>query len=201
MTGPKSPSPRDGQVVSEEGDTRRRLLDAAIEIASTEGLDKVTYRSVARKVGLSHSLVRFYFGTGDAMRGEALETWAKMDIDDSQIRATTIEEFGAEIMQLMTGDRARAMLQFDYLLRSVDGTYPIESMQRVYDLYIGGVSQTLADLEINDPQGATAALVFAAIDGLILQHAVYGSDERTEQSMDQLRRILRLLRSAGPGET
>ncbi|MGP4029877.1 TetR family transcriptional regulator [Actinomadura sp. 3N407] len=53
--------------------TRNALLDAVIQIAGAKGIEKVTYRSVAAEAGLSHSLVRFYFGSGDAMLTEALE--------------------------------------------------------------------------------------------------------------------------------
>jgi AcrR family transcriptional regulator len=177
--------------------TRRRLLDAAIHIASTQGLDKVTYRSVGTQAGLSHSLVRFYFGTGDAMVTQALERAAQLDVAQSQIRSESIQEFGAELLRLMAEERNRVMLQYDYLLRALRGRVPIERLVSLYDFYIGEVAATLEQVGIEDADGSTAGLVLAALDGLILQHAVYGSEEHTEAVLDKLRDVLRLLRPPG----
>ena len=43
---------------------------------------------------------------------------------------------------------------------------------------------------IDDPDGRVAALVFAALDGLALQHLIYREDARTEHVLDALREIL-----------
>ncbi|WP_448617029.1 hypothetical protein [Modestobacter sp. URMC 112] len=44
-----------------------------------------------------------------------------------------------------------------------------------------------------DPNGAISRLVFAALDGLVLQHSIYRSVERTEAVLDRLCDVLRLL--------
>jgi AcrR family transcriptional regulator len=186
----------DASSIAEGGDpaTRIRLLDAAIHIASTQGLDKVTYRSVAAQAGLSHSLVRFYFGTGEAMITQALERAAQLDIDEAKIVSESVEEFGRDFLAVLEGERQRGMLQFDYLLRAVRGGLPVERVTGLYDVYIGGVSKTLDKVGIDDPTGAIAGLVLAAVDGMLLQHAIYNDVERTERLVEQLREVLRLLR-------
>ncbi|GAC50749.1 TetR/AcrR family transcriptional regulator [Gordonia aichiensis] len=183
----------------EAPDTRTRLLDAAIHIASTQGLDKVTYRSVATQAGLSHSLVRFYFGSGEAMITAALERAAQLDVEESHIRAATIEEFGVDLLDVMGGERNRGMLQYDYLLRAVRRGVPLDRLVTLYDFYIGQVAGTLDDLDIDDPDGSIAAMILGAVDGLIMQHAIYESDERTERTLDRIRDLLRLLKNSSSG--
>jgi AcrR family transcriptional regulator len=179
-------------------ETRVRLLDSAIHIASTQGLDKVTYRSVGARAGLSHSLVRFYFGTGDSMRTQALERAAQLDAEESHIRADSIEDFGRDFLTVMAGERNRGMLQYDYLIRAVRGGVPVDRVVALYDFYIDEVAGTLDSVGVDDPDGSTAAFVLAAVDGLVLQHAIYDSDERTERILEKIRQVLRLLREARP---
>ncbi|MFT4287522.1 TetR/AcrR family transcriptional regulator [Nocardioides sp.] len=174
-------------------DTRARLLDAAIHIASTSGLDKVTYRSVAAQAGLSHSLVRFYFGTGDAMIAEALERAAHLDVEESHLGGETLEEFLRDFLPVMGSERNRGMLQYDYLLRAVRGGVPVERVTAIYDFYISEVARTLRALDVPDPDGSIAAVVLAAVDGTILQHAIYGSGDRTERMLERIRDLIRLL--------
>ncbi|NDK91160.1 TetR/AcrR family transcriptional regulator [Gordonia desulfuricans] len=185
-----------------EGDpeTRRRLLDAAIHIASTDGLGKVTYRSVAAHAGLSHSLVRFYFGSKEAMVSEALERAAHLDADESQLRADSIDDFNRDFVTVMSGERNRGMLQYDYLLRAVRGGVPLERLVAVYDIYIGQVSATLEEIGVTDDDGSLAALVLAAVDGLVMQHAIYVSDDRSERILERLREVLRVLQSHGAAD-
>ncbi|TJY66258.1 TetR/AcrR family transcriptional regulator [Arthrobacter sp. CAU 1506] len=174
-------------------DTRTRLLDAAIHIASTQGLDKVTYRSVAAGAGLSHSLVRFYFGTGEAMLTQALERAAMLDIAESHLNAGSIDEFGKDFLGVMAREHQRGMLQYDYLLRAARGGPDSERITAIYDYYIREISATLANLGIHDPEGSIAAMIQAAMDGLALQHAAYGSNERSERILERIRDMLRLL--------
>ena len=180
-----------------DADTRTRLLDAAIHVASTEGLDKVTYRSVAAQAGLSHSLVRFYFGTGTQMLAEALERADQLDAHESRLHSESIDQFGLDFVDVVSSERTRGMLQYDYLLRAVRGGVPLDRVQALYTFYLDEVGATLNNVGIND-DGSIAALIFAAIDGLVLQHAVYQSDERTDLVLDRIRDVLRLLQRQAP---
>jgi len=175
--------------------TRLRLLDAAIQIASEQGLDKLTYRSVAARAGLSHSLVRFYFGSGEAMITEALERAAELDVSEGHLLVDNVESFSDALVETVSGEGSRGLLQYDYLLRAVRGGVPLERVRGLYDFYIRQVAGTLASIQVDDPEGSIAALVFATIDGLVLQHSIYQSAERTEAVLEQLRSVLRMLQS------
>lgn len=172
--------------------TRERLLDAAIHIAGTQGPGKVTYRSVGTQAGVSHSLVRFYFGTREALLTEAFERAARRDAADVTLLATDLPSFGAHLVETITDQSDRQLIQYDFLLRAVRGLGPIEPVAELYDHYIDQVAGTLTNVGVEDDSRALAALVFGALDGLVLQHAIHDSAERTEECLEELRRLLRL---------
>jgi hypothetical protein len=58
-----------------------------------------------------------------------------------------------------------------------------------YDEYVEAVRQTLERLGLgSDP--ALARVVFAALDGLNLQQLMYGDEQRSEEALAMLRRLL-----------
>ncbi|MET0418035.1 MAG: TetR family transcriptional regulator [Actinoplanes sp.] len=170
--------------------TRELLLDAAIHIAGTQGPDKVTYRSVGAQAGLSHSLVRFYFGTREALLSQAFERAARRDAAEAGLLADDVDAFAAGLVRTISDRPDRQLIQYDYLLRAARGGGPLAPVTELYDYYIEQVAGTLANLGVDDPDGSLAALVFAALDGLVLQHSIYRSPERTERVLDELRRLL-----------
>ncbi len=191
--GDQTDPERGGRGAEGSAETRERLLDAVIRIASSQGMDKVTWRSVGAEAGLSHSLVRFYFGSGDEMIAQALERAARLDVAESEVLAADVDTFLSDFVETIAGEGNRGLLQYDYLLRAVRGAVPVERVRAIYDFYLEQVGGTLTNVGIEDPDGSVAALVLAAIDGLILQHAVYGSAERTEAAMARLREVLQML--------
>jgi AcrR family transcriptional regulator len=170
--------------------TRALLLDAAIHIAGTQGPDKITYRSVGAQAGMSHSLVRFYFGTREALVSQAFERAARRDAAEAGLLAPDVQSFAAGLVRTISDVPDRQLIQYDYLLRAVRGGGPLEPVTELYDYYIEQVAGTLANLGIDDPDQTLATLIFAALDGLVLQHSIYRSPERTERVLAELRRIL-----------
>ncbi len=169
--------------------TRELLLDAAIHIAGTQGPDKVTYRSVAARAGLSHSLVRFYFGTREVLLTEAFERAVRRDAAEAGLLAEDAASFAGGLVRTITEEPDRQLLQYDFLLRAVRGAGPLAPVTELYDYYIQQVAGTLENLGIED-DGTLAALVFATLDGLVLQHSIYQSTERTEKVLEALRELL-----------
>ena len=177
---------------------RERLLEATIHLAGRYGQKRVTYRSVAAEAGVAHGLVRFYFGSRQALLTEALDLAARRDANETGLVADDIDTFGADLIATLTTHGERQFLQYDYLLSAVRGTAPVDKVVGHYDRYIAQIANTLSRLGIDDPDDTLAALVFACLDGLTLQHAIYDSAERTEQILDRLRDLLRLIKSAQP---
>lgn len=170
--------------------TRDRLLDAAIHIAGELGIDQVTYRSVAARVGVAHSLVRFHFGTREAMLTAAFERAARHDAAAAHLRVNEVGDLAADLVEILAEEPARQLLQYDFLLRAARGKGSLPEVAALYDHYIDQVAGTLANEGIDDPDGSLAALVFAALDGLVLQHFVYGDQARTRAVLARLRALL-----------
>ena len=57
------------------GEGRDALCEALVRIVAREGLDGVTFRSVAAEAGVTHGLASYHFGNRETMIVEAL-TWA-----------------------------------------------------------------------------------------------------------------------------
>lgn len=170
--------------------SKDRLLDAAIQIAGREGLAAVTYRAVAARAGVTHGLVRHHFGTREQLLNEAFRRAAEQDSDGVRLTANSVEEFASTFVEYFNASWERSVLQFDETTQAIRGALPMDNIRQQYEGYIEKVRATFTDVGIDDPDGRVAALVFAALDGLALQHLIFGEDVRTEHVLDALRDIL-----------
>jgi AcrR family transcriptional regulator len=171
--------------------SKDKLLDAAIQIAGREGVRAVTYRAVAAQAGVTHGLVRHHFGTREQLLAEAFRRAASKDSDGVRLEATSVEEFASGFVESLNTSWEGPMLQFDETTQAIRGELPIDNIRQQYVRYIDKVRHTFDRVGIDDPDGSTAALVFAALDGLVLQHLIFGDDARTEQVLDALRDVVR----------
>ncbi|KQU56738.1 hypothetical protein ASG84_19125 [Rhodococcus sp. Leaf278] len=173
--------------------TRNRLLDAAIDIAGETGVQAVTYRAVATRVGMAHGLVRHHFGTREQLLIEAFRRAAIQDSDEVGLEANSIDEFAANLVPTLNNSRKRQLLQYDETTQAVRGNLPIENVRGLYRRYAAQVRSTLDNAGVPDPDGSVSELVFSALDGLVMQHMVFSDDARTSQLLEQLREVLRRL--------
>lgn len=173
--------------------TRDRLLDAAIDIAGETGVQAVTYRAVAARVGMAHGLVRHHFGTREQLLIEAFRRAATQDSDEVGLEANSIDEFASNLVPTLNTSRKRQLLQYDETTQAVRGNLPIENVRGLYRRYAAQVRNTLDNAGVPDPDGSISELVFSALDGLVMQHMVFSDDARTSQLLEQLREVLRRL--------
>ncbi|WP_249124871.1 TetR/AcrR family transcriptional regulator [Saccharopolyspora erythraea] len=203
---PSSPEPVGGERVSATAptasqptgaakSTRERLLDAAIDIAARHGTHMVTYRSVAAEASVTHGLVRHYFGTREAMLAEAMRVAASRSADDLMRSALHSADFARGMIETLRENRPRHVLRFDVKLNAIRGLGDRRAAVDGYERSISEIAGTLRDLGIADPHGHWAALVESALDGLILQHLLYDSPQRTEGVLRRVRELLDLLAS------
>lgn len=175
--------------------SKDRLLDAAIEIAGRGGLAAVTYRAVAAKAGVAHGMVRHHFGTREQLLAEAFRRAASKDSDRVRLEAASIDEFASTFVASLNTSWEGPLLQFDETTQAIRGALPIDNIRQQYARYVDKVSRTFDNVGIADADGRVAAVVFAALDGLVLQHLVFGDDERTERCLDALRDIIKTLQA------
>ncbi|WP_459548602.1 TetR/AcrR family transcriptional regulator [Nocardia sp. X0981] len=176
-----------------EKPARERLLDAVIEIIGREGQQKVTYRSVSGRASVAHGLVRHYFGTREAMLAEAMRATVQRDRAAAPLNVKTADDFGRGFVEVLDAEQDRQIVYFDLALTAIRGSSEKSAVVAGYEHYIADISQTLQTLGIHDSTEEWAALLLAALEGLILQHYLYGSLQRTEGVLDRMRELLVLL--------
>lgn len=159
------------------------------------GFDGVTYRSVGREAGMTHQLVTYHFGSLDALLHEAAELARRDSIAGASLAPTDgqIEGFLERLVDTSERDEAAHVFQYEMALRSRRDDTLAQEARALYEEYFRIVSDALPTMGLNRLSPALARVLFAAIDGLMLQHFVFGEAERTEESAEALRDVLRLL--------
>jgi AcrR family transcriptional regulator len=179
---------------------RDALLDAAVRVVAEHGLRGLTYRRVAEEAGTTHGLVSYHFGSRAALLQEAA---AKADrrslpgtgLDRSPGRA---EDFARELPVLAEQEADAHAFQFELALEGRRRPELADVVRGQYEGYFAGARTALdaLGLEADDAEAdAAARLLFAALDGLMLQQLVFGEPERTAEALDVLRRVLGRLQS------
>jgi AcrR family transcriptional regulator len=176
------------------GEGREALCGALVRIVAREGVDGVTFRSVAAEAGVTHGLASYHFKTRDTMINEAL-TWAtRTSIRDSRISRDGggLDKFASDLPALMGRRPEEAIFQFAVALEALQRVELLPEVRESYDTYIDAVRESLVAFGFPDDP-ILASVVFATLDGLNLQHLIYSDEERTAKSVDVLRRILTIL--------
>jgi AcrR family transcriptional regulator len=180
-------------------DTRSALLDAAMQVVAERGLRGLTHRAVATAAGVTHGLVRHYFGTVDALLLEALATQVERDIEAAPPRLSgPLDRLADHVPQRVADTEPDQAFQYEVSLESRRRPELSEHVQRSYAAYTGAMRERLTRAGLPDDPDL-ARVVFAAVDGLALQQVLFASPEQTEAGLVALRRMLAALRDAEPG--
>lgn len=180
--------PRSRPRYSEGGEA---LLDAAVRVFSERGVGALTYRSVAAEANVTHGLVGYHFGSREALVHATLAKVAANSIEQSEILPGSgrLRDFLAELPAMTAADPDGATAQFELAIVGHRDPALAEETRALYRRYIEVTDEALRQfgVDVDDP---TARLVFAAIDGLILQQLIFGDPGQTEESLKVLRDLL-----------
>jgi AcrR family transcriptional regulator len=166
------------------------------------GFAGLTYRAVAAEAGVTHGLVSYHFGSLDAMISEALALAADEAIRDSRMAVSSGElaTFANRISTLVSEHTEAQSYQFELTFEARRRPELAEHVRALYENYYRVTERSLVELGIARDQALTR-LVFAALDGLVLQQLIFGDAEATDQSIERLREVLALLADSGrPGQ-
>ena len=183
------------------GEGRDALCEALARIVARDGLDGVTFRSVAAEAGVTHGLASYHFGNRETMIVEAL-TWAVREaIERGSLGRdiSTLAEFAADAPRLMAEQPQEAVFQFQLALEAQRRPELLAQVRATYDEYVSEVRATLTRLGLADDE-PLAQLAFAAIDGLSIQQLIYRDPARTEEALERLREILASIPRGLPDE-
>jgi TetR/AcrR family transcriptional regulator, regulator of biofilm formation and stress response len=178
-----------------EAPGRLALLDAAVQVVARDGLDGVSYRSVAEEAGATAGLVFYHFGSREslileaAMRAgrRALANAIPVGEDDD------LDAFLDDLPRSTERDLSDHVFQYEMAFNSRRRPEISERMAELYAFYSEETERALASFAPGEVTPALAHLVFAAIDGLVLQQVVFDDPARTEGGVRALRRALRAL--------
>lgn len=177
------------------GQGRVRLLDAFVRLAAREGIDSVTYRSLAKEAGVTPGLASYHFPDRETLLREAVAYAVTRTIEETRLSPPDhdLDTFGAAVASFVAEEPWEAAIQYELVVRAWRDSQMRGQLQTMYDQYLDATESGLraAGLPVDR---AVARVVFAAMDGLVIQQLVYDNPTDTEEAMVVLRHILHLLR-------
>jgi AcrR family transcriptional regulator len=172
-------------------DGRTALLSAAVHVAATQGLRKLTYRAIAKEAGVAHTLVAHHFGTREALLRETLAFAVERTlptISDAP-GSGDLDEFLSRLGSITAADPDDQALFFALSLESRHTPSLRPLVEDLYATFRSAIAAELTAAGLGDDEDLVH-LVVAAADGLLFQQLCFGDAERTERGVEQLRRML-----------
>jgi TetR/AcrR family transcriptional regulator, regulator of biofilm formation and stress response len=181
------------------GQARDALLGAAVRTVAQLGLRGLTYRAVAAEAGVSYAAVTHHFGSREALIAEALDRSARRADQLSSLEPETgrIEDFVRDLLTVVEEAQDAHAFQFELALESRRDPKLRSTVHDLYRVYQQAIGRELSRIGFEE-DAALARLVFAALDGLVLQLVVgISTRSEVEQSLERLRQTLSVLEKAG----
>ena len=177
--------------MARHGEGRQALLEAVVRVVAREGFDGLTYRRVAEEAGVTHGLVHYHFGDRNTMIAETLK-WA---VEEAIARSVedagrpSLLTFGSGLGPLVAEHRDAQAFQNELLLAACRRPELRQHMDTLFETYWASFGDALRAAGLDAPS-ALVRLVFAAMNGLVLQQLYFGSREQTEEAMRELESLL-----------
>jgi TetR/AcrR family transcriptional regulator, regulator of biofilm formation and stress response len=173
------------------GSGRQALIDATVRIVARKGLRGLTYRQVADEAGVTYGLVSHHFGSRDALVREALEYVFRASIALSFLQRSPsgLDDFGRGLAEAISATEDQQVFEYEMGLEARRRPEMLAELRAVYEEYVTLVERQLRAIGI-DRERSFARLIFAALDGLVLQQLFFGRVEETEAGIDELKGLL-----------
>jgi AcrR family transcriptional regulator len=141
---------------------------------------------------VTHALVAHHFGSRDAMIREALEHAARESIDVSSLEPGTgrLDDLAGNLGAFVAASAEETVFQYELLLEASRRPELVDEIRRVYDTYRDATHRELVRAGFDPDDTRLSELVFAALDGLVLQQVVFGRPEHTDAVVQRLRELL-----------
>jgi AcrR family transcriptional regulator len=162
-----------------------------LSAVAKHGFAGLTYRAVAAEAGVTHGLVSYHFGSLDAMISEALAMAAGEAIRDSRMAVSSgeFDTFADSISTLVSEHTDAQTYQFELTFEARRRPELASQVRALYENYYRVTERSLVELGIEQDRALTR-LVFAALDGLVLQQLIFGDARATDASVERLQEIL-----------
>jgi len=196
MTGPQTSSRLP------YGDGRDALLSAVVAVVGEKGLKGVTYRSVAAKAGVNHTLVTHHFGSLEGLLAATMEWAVRRSIDETGLEHLVDfgEEFADALIATVAAEPELQLFQFEMMLESRRNPEVRALVERLYANYVRTVDAALRERGLNPDDGFSLA-IFAALDGLMLQFLTISDPVRIRAAVVEVGRLIELLEASKGRDT
>ncbi|HKU29832.1 TetR/AcrR family transcriptional regulator [Arthrobacter sp. NyZ413] len=173
------------------GDGREALLAAVIDVVAEKGLRGVTYRAVAARAGVNHTLVTHHFGSIEGLLAATMEWAVQRSIQETGLAgiADFDEGFADSLMATVSAEPELQLFQFEMLLESRRNPKILPMVEGLYDTYVEAVEEALAQRGL-DTSGEASRAIFAALDGLMLQFLTITSPAKVRSALIQVGRLV-----------
>ncbi|MER7013859.1 TetR/AcrR family transcriptional regulator [Saccharopolyspora sp. NPDC000359] len=158
-------------------EVRERLLVAAVELIAERGWGGVSTRTVAERAGVGAGLVHYHFGSVQELLSAAAVA-AMREVGGSLESLLEQVEDPADALRLMvsslddyTGDDAVSMVFTEAYLAATRDAQLRDQVAEVMAEFRARLAGWLGARGVAEPE-ATAAVVGASIDGLVMQRAL-----------------------------
>ena len=181
------------------GQGRDALIDAALETLVDGGLKAVTYRAVALRAGVTHGLVRHHFQSLDVLVHAAVHRAAQRSIRMTSLESDDdgLDGFAAGLVENVRTEPNQHAMMYEVAMESLRRPELGVEMRSVYENYISTVRAELDRAGITQDDDTLARVVFAALDGLVLQQLIFGRPGAAQEGIDRLRELVRVVAGTG----
>lgn len=176
-------------------------MDATVRVVARKGLRGVTYREVAEEAGVTYGLVSHHFGSRDALIEETLEHVFRSSIEVSFLQrdASGVDDFGRGLPEAISATEEQQVFEYEMGLEARRRPELLAELRAIYEDYVTLVERQLRAIGI-DRERSFARLIFAILDGLVLQQVFFDRPEETRAGIEELRSLLRALIAADSDE-
>lgn len=173
------------------GDGRDALMAAVVDVVAEKGLRGVTYRSVAGRAGVNHTLITHHFGSIEGLLAATLEWAVQRSIDETGLArvADFDEQFADALLDSVSAEPELQLFQFEMLLEARRKPELRALLDRLYGNYVSTVESALRARSLDTDEELSRA-VFAALDGLMLQFLTFGNPAKIRAALIQVGRLL-----------
>jgi AcrR family transcriptional regulator len=181
------------------GTGRAALLDAAVRVVARSGLRGLTYRAVAAEAGVNQTLVAHHFGNRRTLIAEALRAATDATAGTAHpAGVASLDGFARRLSSSIASDEELHAFLIELALEARRHPELAGENRATYGRYFETTRRALEAAGI-PATPALARLVFAALDGLVLQQLVFADAAATDEATAELRRLLAAVRDAGDG--
>lgn len=173
------------------GEGRESLLRAAVAVVARGGLRALTWRAVSEEAGVSHGLIRHHFGSRDALIVAATAYSMEPTLRASAITPDegTVSDFAHGVPRFLQDEADLIAFQYEVILESTRRPELQPAVRELYAAYRVATRESLASHGVT-ANAALATIVFAALDGLVLQGLALDEPRTTRAALQELRRLL-----------